>query len=332
MIRAFDWRDVGVLKAVAAQGVCLDAETGLTQGAHPLQAALLAYLMPMAGPPPTYIWRGNGHPAARGCPPVVGQLRHKAGDDFARVLYMAPAAEVAGHGWQPVLERLAVEAGERRAQNLLAEVNEKSTEYNALREAGFAIYARQSLWRLDPAAGPATRVEPAALRAATRADAIGVQTLYANVVPRLVQQVEPGPQHVERGYVLVDAGELIAFLDVRRGPQGIWVEPVLHPEAYDQSEAVVAACLQLVQGRKEKPLYVCVRRYQHWLQDVMAQAGFEALGAQAVMVKRLAVRLSEPVLKPLKGVVDGHAATPITSVRLAEPDCGGRAPGTVVYR
>jgi hypothetical protein len=294
----------------------------------------------MAGPPPTYIWRGNGHPAKAGpspraaCPPVVGQLRHKPGDDFARVLYLAPTAEAAGDGWLPVLERLAVEAGERRALNLLAEVNEKSAEYEALREAGFAIYARQSLWRLSPATVPATRVEPAALRAATRADAIGVQTLYTNVVPRLVQQVEPGPQHVERGYVLVDGGELIAYLDVRRGPCGIWVEPVLHPEAYDQSEAVLAACLQLVQGRKDKPLplFVCVRRYQSWLQDVMADAGLEALGAQAVMVKRLAVRLDEPVLKPLKGVVEGHVATPITSARRVEPDCGGRVRGTVVYR
>jgi hypothetical protein len=324
MIRSFDWRDVGLVKTLAEHGVGFDSETGLTQGSHPLQQALLAYLMPMAGPPPTLIWRPdrtNGHS------PVFGQLRHRLGEEQAWVLYMSPSADRAPGGWQQVIERLAVEAGERRAQNLLAEVNEKSPEFDALRQAGFAIYARQSLWRLpagyDPAGLPLAA--PAPLRAATRADGISVATLYSNVVPRLVQQVEPGPSHVERGYVLADGGELLAYLDVRRGPLGIWVEPVLHPEAYDQSEAVLCACLQLVPSRKEKPLYVCVRRYQDWLQEVVARVGFESLGSQAVMVKRLAVRLSEPVLKPVT-VVDGHVATPIPTAQLTPHGSAGPQP------
>jgi hypothetical protein len=356
MIRAFDWRDVGLVKTLAERGVCLDAETGLTQGTHPLQQALLSYLMPMAGPPPTYIWRAGADkrgyappagadrlaaadkPAAAGDnhhPVVFGQIRHRLGEEHARLLYMAPVPASDGDGWLPVIERLAAEAGERRAQNLLAEVNERSPEFDALREAGFAIYARQSLWRLPPGPAPAARVEPAPLRAARRADAIGVATLYSNIVPRLVQQVEPGPQQSERGYVLAEGGELLAYLDVRRGPQGIWVEPFLHPEAYDRSEAVMAACLQLVPNRKEKPLYVCVRRYQDWLQEVVARVGFEAIGAQAVMVKRMAVRVIEPVLKPLP-VVEGHAATPITSVRLRvyeeERPPAQRSNGKQIYR
>jgi hypothetical protein len=103
---------------------------------------------------------------------------------------------------------------------------------------------------------------------------------------------------------------------VRRGAQGIWIEPFLHPEADDLSESVLRTALQLLPGRKEKPLYVCVRRYQNWLQDVVARVGFEVIGSQAVMVKRLAVRLSEPVLKPLT-VVDGHVPTPITSAQFS---------------
>ena len=51
MIRSFDWRDVGLVKTLADRGVCLDSETGLTEGNHPLQHALVSYLMPMAGAP-----------------------------------------------------------------------------------------------------------------------------------------------------------------------------------------------------------------------------------------------------------------------------------------
>jgi hypothetical protein len=322
MIRSFDWRDVGLVKTLADRGICLDSETGLTQGNHPLQQALLAYLMPMAGPP-TFIWRGDGPAAEKSNlaqPPMVfGQLRHRLGEEHARILYVAPVVDGDGAGWLPLLERLVVEAGERRAQNLLAEVNEKSPEYEALREAGFAIYARQSLWKLAPGTTPAMATDPVPMRAATRADVIPVTTLYSNIVPRLVQQVEPGPQHIERGYVLDHGGELVAYLDVRRGPQGIWVEPFLHPEAYDLSEAVLNACLHLVPSRKEKPLYICIRRYQDWLQDVVARVGFEGLGSQAVMVKRLAVRISEPVLKPLP-VVDGQVPTPIPSAQFRNRD------------
>src|SRR6185295_7563828 len=103
MIRAFDWRDVGLVKTLADSGVCLDSETGLTQGNHPLQHALVSYLMPMAGAP-TLIWRaaGNHHAA-------FGQLLHRQGEEHARVLYIAPAAQNATEGWQNVIERLAVE-------------------------------------------------------------------------------------------------------------------------------------------------------------------------------------------------------------------------------
>jgi hypothetical protein len=137
-------------------------------------------------------------------------------------------------------------------------------------------------------------------------------------VPRLVQQVEPGPQHIERGYVLYEAGELVAYLDVRRGPQGTWVEPFLHPEADEVSAGVLHTGLEMM-ARREKPLFVCVRRYQNWLQEVTAAAGFEAVGGQAVMVKRLAVRLAEPVLKPLP-VVEGQVPTPITSAQYRKFD------------
>ena len=196
MIRFFDWRDVGLVKTLADSGVCLDSETGLTQGNHPLQHALLSYLMPMAGAP-TLIWRADGDHTA-----VFGQLSHRQGESHARVLYMAPVAEANTDGWQQLIERLALEAGERRAQNLIAEVDEKSPESEALRQAGFAIYARQTLWKLASREAATKASQQVDVRPAVRADTSGVNTLYSNVVPRLVQQVEPGPQHIERGYVL----------------------------------------------------------------------------------------------------------------------------------
>src|SRR5258708_12931153 len=100
MIRFFDWRDVGLVKTLADRGVCLDSETGLTQGNHPLQHALLSYLMPMAGAP-TLIWRADGDHSA-----VFGQLSHRQGEEHARVLYIPPPAQATRDASHPLIQPL----------------------------------------------------------------------------------------------------------------------------------------------------------------------------------------------------------------------------------
>jgi hypothetical protein len=318
MIRSFDWRDVGLVKTLSEQGLCLDSETALTHGPHPLQSALLDYLMPGAGRP-TLIWRGKNTGAPGDGQAAFGQLHHRLGRKQARVLFIAPQVALAAAGWAEVVERLAQIAGERGAHNLLAEVSEDSAEFDALRTAGFAIYARQSVWKLPPGRQLLTASVAVPLRPAASADAFAVSTLYSNVVPRLVQQVEQPPRHIERGYVLEKHGELIAFLDVRRGPLGIWVKPYLHPEAYDLSDAVLQTGVSQLTSRADKPIYVCVPRYEDWLQNVATRAGFEALGSQAVMVKRLAVGVTEPLLKPLPAV-EGKATTPAAQIQVTPRD------------
>ncbi len=306
MIRPFDWRDVSLVRQLSEQGVCLDSIARLTREGQPLTNAILAYLMPGAGAP-TLIWKDNGHAG-------FGQLRHRPGEEIARALYIAPAwsAATPNPAWLPLVDRLAVEAGERGGHHLIAEVDELSGEFEALRLAGFAVYARQTIWRL--LGEVAVSVPELSVRPAAAMDAIAVSTLYTNLVPRLVQQVEPPPKP-GRGYVFERGGEVIAFLDVQRGPLGIWVEPYLHPEAFEHSDAMLHSALHLLasNNRVDRPLYVCVRRYQDWLQDILQSANFECVGSQAVMVKRLVARVTEPVLKPLTAM-EGQA--PVAPARI----------------
>mgnify|MGYP001222751422 CR=1 FL=1 len=307
MIRPFDWRDVSLVRQLSNQGTCLDSITRLTRDSQPINNALLAYLMPGTGAP-TLVWRDGARAG-------FGQLRHRPGEEQARALFIAPHWSPDNAAWLPLVDRLAAEAGARGGHNLIAEVDETSGEFEALRLAGFAIYARQTIWRLGgefPAAPGTSGARPA-----VAADALAVGTLYANLVPRLVQQVEPAPKPGQ-GYVYERDGELIAFLDVKRGPTGLWVEPYLHPEADDRADAILTAGLHLLAhaNRAGRPIYVCVRRYQDWLQGVLQAARFECLGSQAVMVKRLAVRVAEPVLKPLPALEGNASTTPIAGARI----------------
>lgn len=324
MIRSFDWRDVGLVNSLSQQGVCLDSETGFIRGSRPLQSALLAYLMPGVGDP-TLVWKDASLAA-------FGQLRHRPNSEQARMLYLAPRFENAGAGWTQLVDKLAAAAGERGAHNLIAEVDENSREFESLRAAGFAVYARQSLWKLVSAL-PVPQ-PPVPLRPVTSADTINIQTLYANIVPRLVQQVEPPPRH-PNGYVLEQNRELVAYLHLRRGPLGLWVEPYLHPEIDQLSASTLRTGLSLIPNEPQKPIYVCVRRYQDWLQDILLESGLAALGSQAVMVKRLTVRVTGPLLKPLP-VIEGHPATPAPSgtpiIRAPNPPINSVPPKSALAR
>jgi hypothetical protein len=66
----------------------------------------------------------------------------------------------------------------------------------------------------------------------------------------------------------------------------------------------------------------------------MPRVGFEPLGSQVVMVKRLAVRITEPVLKPL--VVEAHVPNAVPSAQFTpheeEARPGYATNGTAPYR
>lgn len=316
MIRPFDWRDVGLVRALSERGLCLDSATRLTRGTLPLQNALLAYLMPRSGAP-TLIWKQDGHSA-------FGQLSHRPGEERARALFIAPGWALEPSGWLALVDQLAVEAGGRGGHNLLAEVDESSPEFEALRISGFAIYARQTIWRLDHELAPTAPALP--LRHAVKEDGSATLALYNDIVPRLVQQVEPTPE-AGRGYVLERGHDLVAHLAVRRGPLGIWVDPVVHPEAFDLADEIVSSALHFLTSanRAGRPVYVNVRRYQDWLQGPLEHAGFDKLTSQAVMVKRLAVRVAEPALQPIPAI-SARTTRPVAQIeRLIRVDAAARS-------
>ncbi len=112
--------------------------------------------------------------------------------------------------------------------------------------------------------------------------------LYYNLVPGLVQQVEPPPTNRLQGLVYYRGTELLAYIDLKYGPRGIWAQPFVHPDA----EAVTDNLLCLLQDlpyRSGRPVYVCVRSYQAWLESEIQSIGAQPAPRQAVMVRHLAI-------------------------------------------
>ena len=228
LIRALDWRDLAALRRMSLQGVCLHTEAALTRDTHPLTVGIAGYMI-VGSSAATFVAREPG------AQPAFAQLRSSG--THARVHFLAPASgQLPPHTGSALLEEVAAEAGRRGAQNLIAEVDEHSAEYEMLRRSGFSIYARQEIYQLQPPVPPGPS---SALRKRTAADGLAVLALYDNVVPRLVQQVEPAPPAKGNGYVFSRGGELQAFLQVGRGTRGCFVQPFLHPEVQDAISVVV---------------------------------------------------------------------------------------------
>jgi len=307
-IRPFDWRDFTRVRRLSDQGVSFDSEAALTRGPHTLQSAVLSFLAPGVGLP-TYICKKDDQDA-------FGQLRYRSGEENAHIAFVAPSAANSA-AWETLIEYLCSEAAGRGAHNLVAEVDEHSLEFEALRRLGFAIYTRQNIWRREKPHPPITAIVQPRLRPQQSTDTIGIQSLYANIVPRLIQLVEPPPARYGHGYVLEEGGEITAFFDVSRGPLGIWVQPYLHPSVFDHATVLVADLLCRFTDREPVPLYVCVRSHQEWLRSPLVDLEFSAWADQAVMVKRLAVRITEPEFKPLP-VIAASKVTP-QMVKLKQP-------------
>jgi hypothetical protein len=282
-VRPFDWRDLPVLHRYRNQILFLDSIRLLTQGPALIPAGVLfSYFAPATGIF-TYRYKGNGGTTQN----LLGQVLHPTGSALARLSFLTPVMGLESASLAEMLEMIAFEIGKRGAYHLLAEVEEQDEAFEHLRKVGFAIYARQRIWQLTGV--PIQEAYPTPWKIATSHDLLNVRTLYCNLVPGLVQQVEPPPLNRPHGMVYYDEkNELRGFVEIKYGPKGIWLQPFIHPDA-EQITGRLADMLKNLTNGKNRPVYLCVRTYQSWLETAIEDLGAEASPRQAVMVKRLAI-------------------------------------------
>jgi hypothetical protein len=278
-VRHFDWRDFLALHRFRKQSVFLDSALVLTRGPMMVPGALLSSFASSMGIF-TYVLNVDGKDGL----PVFGQFIHMMGSPFSHLTFLAPSIALDSAEVLALLEHMMAESGERGALRLLADVDESSEAFETLRQCSFAIYSRQRVWQLT--GFPDSDSQLATWRPATAQDEIPIRSLYNNLVPALVQQAEPLATQHPKGMVYYEHGELIAFVELKYGHRGIWAQPFVHPDAQDIARHFLEL-LSKVPNRRSRPVYICVRSYQSWLETAIEDLGAEAGPRQAVMVKQL---------------------------------------------
>jgi len=281
-VRPFDWRDLPSLHRLRHNSVFLNSSMLLTRGQLLVPGTLLSYFAPGVGIF-TYV---SCDESGDDDPVVIGQVVHTPGSPSAHLTYFTPVEALNSKTFSELLEYLMKVSGRNGARQLVADVDENSEVFEALRKENFAIYARQRIWRLDNNHNT-TKSRKSLWRTAESLDGIGVRLLYYDVVPGIVQQVEPMMDSLN-GLVYYDGDRLLGYVDLKYGHKGVWAQPFFHPSIEDAKELFLELT-KAVPNRLGRPLYLCLRSYQSWLEPALEAMDATVAPKQAVMVKHLAV-------------------------------------------
>jgi hypothetical protein len=287
--------DLPLVRRVIAQRLPLDMTAALTRGVPGMEDVLLSSV-PLADlGAPTVVLRHDEDG-------FVGQFRQRTDKTVAHLTFLAPepqADEV--YDWSYLLEAITFEAGRRGTHLINAEIGEHHPAFQAFRLAGFAVFSRQVILCRDPAAVHGG--DPALLRPALERDAFGISVLYANTVPRLLQQAEPlGDGGEYDGLVYERDGQIAGYLAVIEGKSGAVIKPYFHPEVYDQAPAIILSALSYIPHADRVPVYLYARAYQDWLRGVLDEVEFKPWAHQALMVKYTLARAGRADLVALPGL------------------------------
>ena len=298
----------------------LDLETCLTRPRSPLSTAVVSSLLLSRAGGCTYIIdqkEENGYLLG------MAQMRQRQGRPEYVVVFIAPAL-ASGNGvhaiWQRLLTYLCVKAGEKGGQRLYAGLPaDGEEEYQIFRHVGFVAYAQEDVFQLVSPALRLMGIEPLPLRHQRDRDSWGLQQLYATITPRAVQNAEGSAQgqwelsgrgwgsySQRRGYVWESRGEIWAALQIHSSRAGHWLRMLLHPDALDQADMLVAAALSRVHCAPGQKLYCAVRTYEAGIPSVLVASGFQPIGSQTLVVKYTTVWAREPAVQRVPAL-EGHA-------------------------
>jgi hypothetical protein len=300
-IRSLDLLDLPLIARYRNDALTLDSTRALTRG-HPLGVAgLFAYVNP-ARQAYAAISNENGST-------LIGGITHSQEETFAKLLYLAPASNLNHDSLPALIEHLVAFAGEWGAFHVIAEVDETSDIFPALRQTGFSVYAWQRMWDVSELNGASDA--PKGWIRARSVNRPALQSLYHQIVPQLMHPVEPLPKRA-RG-LICNVDDVKCYVNLSTGAQGIVLTPLIHPEVTDVDVKLISL-LKCIPERRGRPVYLCVRSYQTWLEPALEDLGAQSAPRQAVMVKHIARLIKDPQTVP--AVPSGVSVQPSRVSRL----------------
>ncbi|MDQ7030967.1 MAG: hypothetical protein Q9O62_14965 [Ardenticatenia bacterium] len=252
------------------------------------------------------------------------QFHWRSGLPAVDVLFIAPSLENRSGAtwlWKHLLHKGAHVAGRLGAHRIFAHLPaDDHAAVEVFRQAGFALYTQDRLYRLEASSLRPVRT-PTLWAPQAPEDRWGIERLYHNITPAVVQQAEAlhngrnGPGRAPTGrwgamhggcYVLRRGREVVGYLRLTQGRRGHWLKMVLHPDVGHLRALLLHEAIGLLARWPKRPVFCDVREYEGYLADSL-----EACGFRHVMTRQLLVRhTTAPV--PVKEIQHLPAHQPVT--------------------
>jgi len=283
-VRSILWYDWPYVFKHRRQLTCLDNILLLTRG-RPLTLTHLLFAIR----PTDHLYTGVYQPPDGGGK-SIGQVYQSAKVSGAHINYLLQPEDGDPQSLVPLLEGLVKQAGSWGAKQVVADLEMDSPWFVFFRQAGFSVLAKQQVFKcLAPEKSTVKGENP--WRMWTSADIHAMRCLYHTLVPPLVQPVEPLTRRETLGLVYYDEkGDLQAYADLVYGPLGIWVLPVILPQAKDDIAGLLMEMIQAIPDRADRSVYVTARSYQPWVEHALLDLSTEPGLEQALLVRYIALQ------------------------------------------
>jgi hypothetical protein len=262
----------------------------------------------------TYVLIQEGHRLVRA---GFLQAQKRAGRPEADILLLAPALDdSAGHPviWKKLLHHYAQDAAQQQLERIYADAPDQPLPVSTFAQAGFKVYARQTIWRLmhDPGQRPLTGAE-ANIHAQQSTDEWGLTQLYDRVTPAAVRHAQ-GADVEESGFspilrcvqhsgcfnfVMKRQGEIVGCVQIRSGRRGVWLDiwtDMLDPEQTAIRTLLNHALAVVREQSMRFPVYMGVCDYHGGLGSMLEEYGFAPFTDRARMVKAVKQWVRDPAL------------------------------------
>ncbi|MBX3052771.1 MAG: hypothetical protein KF753_14905 [Caldilineaceae bacterium] len=311
----------------------------LLQPSSPLQAAFSAYLPWAFKSNLTFVLRQKEHGLVRA---GFAQWQLHPSRAEADLMLLSPALDAPeGHPaiWHKLLAESALALADQQIRRLYSELSDQPLLINTFMQAGFHLYARETVWRLTGESLSAPALDGTELRPQTAEDQWALEQLYARITPAPVRQAEAADgEHDGKGdpsappiltnrhqyrplssFVLDGPDDVAGCVQIIWGKMGVWMRIWVDSNNPDTSQVHLLlryALQQIYESSQRGPVYIGVREYQNGLNSVLEEYGFAPFTDRVRMVRSIWQRAKKTVdsrlssLEPVREAVPGSLVMP----------------------
>lgn len=339
-VRTLKLRDMPWVYHVIKQGGLQDPLFAKTHAFSPVGLAALSLLSGVGIGTSTFVANPEEKNSGRG----IAQLRHRGNRGEADLLFMAPRLEreAAKGVWMSLLGHASRQMQSEGIIRLYARPPAEGPEAHLFREAGFSLYARETILELKPGKR-INQGKAVPLEMTYGCSNWHLWKLYVDITPPIVQWADgatsgeaPYGWDCLRGQAISwnEKGTLLGAMQISPCRKGCLLYVLLREPPPEESDAFLRQGLEVLGVPCSKPVYVSVRSYQPCLRRALEGIGFEPIGEFISAVKQIAVwqTVPERVAQTVEGSERVIAGLSPSHMHMVERKHGERVPAGEIHR